>query len=169
MGALEVGKVIHRHQVWRLFSCIWLHGGVVHLLANMLSLVFIGIRLEQEFGFGTVLVIILALSIISSFTHFPFPSPKLFTLLRVYCINICSGRNLADFSTTISVSDCNFYVGLSFGSSNWISVCDIRFWRQFAVCSIHTRGNLGWCFWCIIWLTGRHVIGALDKLDNICQ
>ncbi|KAH1145419.1 hypothetical protein AAZX31_15G036600 [Glycine max] len=51
MGALEVGKVIHRHQVWRLFSCIWLHGGVVHLLANMLSLVFIGIRLEQEFGF----------------------------------------------------------------------------------------------------------------------
>ncbi|KAG4948129.1 hypothetical protein JHK84_041575 [Glycine max] len=57
MGALEVGKVIHRHQVWRLFSCIWLHGGVVHLLANMLSLVFIGIRLEQEFGFGTVLTL----------------------------------------------------------------------------------------------------------------
>ncbi|XP_020223744.1 RHOMBOID-like protein 1 [Cajanus cajan] len=51
MGALEVNKVIHRHQVWRLFSCIWLHGGVVHVLANMLSLVFIGIRLEQEFGF----------------------------------------------------------------------------------------------------------------------
>ncbi|KHN30165.1 RHOMBOID-like protein 1 [Glycine soja] len=51
MGALEVGKVIHGHQVWRLFSCIWLHGGVVHVLANMLSLVFIGIRLEQEFGF----------------------------------------------------------------------------------------------------------------------
>ncbi|KAK6646065.1 hypothetical protein PHAVU_L006143 [Phaseolus vulgaris] len=51
MGALEVDKVVHRHQVWRLFSCIWLHGGVVHVLANMLSLVFIGIRLEQEFGF----------------------------------------------------------------------------------------------------------------------
>lgn len=51
MGALEVDKVVHKHQVWRLFSCIWLHGGVVHVLANMLSLVFIGIRLEQEFGF----------------------------------------------------------------------------------------------------------------------
>ncbi|KAK7402193.1 hypothetical protein VNO78_14253 [Psophocarpus tetragonolobus] len=51
MGALEVDKVVSRHQVWRLFSCIWLHGGVVHVLANMLSLVFIGIRLEQEFGF----------------------------------------------------------------------------------------------------------------------
>ncbi|XVF05505.1 hypothetical protein REPUB_Repub05bG0178000 [Reevesia pubescens] len=51
MGALEVSKVVHRHQAWRLFSCIWLHAGVFHILANMLSLVFIGIRLEQEFGF----------------------------------------------------------------------------------------------------------------------
>ncbi|WJX69599.1 Retinoblastoma-like protein 1 [Trifolium repens] len=51
MGALEVDKVVHGHQVWRLLSCIWLHGGVIHVLANMLSLVFIGIRLEQEFGF----------------------------------------------------------------------------------------------------------------------
>ncbi|KAK7272064.1 hypothetical protein RJT34_28441 [Clitoria ternatea] len=51
MGALQVDKVVHQHQVWRLVSCIWLHGGVVHVLANMLSLVFIGIRLEQEFGF----------------------------------------------------------------------------------------------------------------------
>ncbi|EXC10672.1 Inactive rhomboid protein 1 [Morus notabilis] len=51
MGALEVYKVVHRHQAWRLISCIWLHAGVFHLLANMLSLLFIGIRLEQEFGF----------------------------------------------------------------------------------------------------------------------
>jgi hypothetical protein len=30
---------------------MWLHAGVVHLLINMLCLLFIGIRLEQEFGF----------------------------------------------------------------------------------------------------------------------
>ncbi|XP_042474905.1 RHOMBOID-like protein 1 [Macadamia integrifolia] len=51
MGALEVSKVVHKHQAWRLFTCIWLHAGVFHVLANMLSLLFIGIRLEQEFGF----------------------------------------------------------------------------------------------------------------------
>ncbi|KAK7848695.1 rhomboid-like protein 1 [Quercus suber] len=51
MGALEVDKVVHKHQAWRLFTCIWLHAGVFHILANMLSLIFIGIRLEQEFGF----------------------------------------------------------------------------------------------------------------------
>lgn len=51
MGALVVDKVVHEHQAWRLISCAWLHAGVFHILANMLSLVFIGIRLEQEFGF----------------------------------------------------------------------------------------------------------------------
>ncbi|KAK4775472.1 hypothetical protein SAY87_023433 [Trapa incisa] len=51
MGALRVSKVVDKHQVWLLITCIWLHGGVFHLLANMLSLLVIGIRLEQEFGF----------------------------------------------------------------------------------------------------------------------
>ncbi|XP_048420585.1 RHOMBOID-like protein 1 isoform X2 [Pyrus x bretschneideri] len=31
---------------------MWLHAGVFHVLANMLSLVFIGIWPEQEFGFA---------------------------------------------------------------------------------------------------------------------
>ncbi|KAE8693099.1 RHOMBOID-like 1 isoform 2 [Hibiscus syriacus] len=51
MGALEVDKVVKKHEAWRMISCIWLHAGVFHILANMLSLLFIGIRLEQEFGF----------------------------------------------------------------------------------------------------------------------
>ncbi|KZV52598.1 RHOMBOID-like 2 [Dorcoceras hygrometricum] len=59
MGALEWYKVVHGNQAWRLVSCIWLHAGVIHLLANMLSLVFIGIRLEQQFGFVRVGVIYL--------------------------------------------------------------------------------------------------------------
>ena len=52
MGALQWDNVVNRHQGWRLVTCIWLHAGIIHLLANMLSLVFIGIRLEQQFGFG---------------------------------------------------------------------------------------------------------------------
>nr|KJB52825.1 hypothetical protein B456_008G279300 [Gossypium raimondii] len=51
LGALEWTKVVINHQGWRLITCIWLHAGVIHLLANMLSLIFIGIRLEQQFGF----------------------------------------------------------------------------------------------------------------------
>ncbi|KAJ4704663.1 Rhomboid-like protein [Melia azedarach] len=54
MGALDVGRVVDKHQGWRLLSCNWLHGGVFHIVANMLSLLVIGIRLEQEFGFVRV-------------------------------------------------------------------------------------------------------------------
>ncbi|KAI5070274.1 hypothetical protein GOP47_0014617 [Adiantum capillus-veneris] len=51
VGALDTNKVVHDHQGWRLVSCMWLHAGVIHLVANMLSLLVIGIKLEQEFGF----------------------------------------------------------------------------------------------------------------------
>ncbi|KAL8554894.1 hypothetical protein ACS0TY_002898 [Phlomoides rotata] len=59
LGALDWDKIVHKSQSWRLITCIWLHAGVIHLLANMLSLVFIGIRLEQQFGFVRVGVIYL--------------------------------------------------------------------------------------------------------------
>lgn len=51
LGALDYKKVVVEGEWWRLISCIWLHAGVIHLLVNMISLLFIGVRLEQEFGF----------------------------------------------------------------------------------------------------------------------
>lgn len=59
MGALKWEKVVRKHQSWRLISCIWLHAGIIHLVVNMLSLVFIGIRLEQQFGFGMLISFLL--------------------------------------------------------------------------------------------------------------
>nr|CAD1821374.1 unnamed protein product [Ananas comosus var. bracteatus] len=59
MGALEWNKVVHQHQGWRLVTSIWLHSGLIHLIVNMLSLLFIGIRLEQQFGFVRVGVVYL--------------------------------------------------------------------------------------------------------------
>ncbi|XP_074564893.1 RHOMBOID-like protein 3 [Curcuma longa] len=60
MGALEWNRVVHHNQGWRLLSCVWLHAGLIHLIVNMLSLIFVGIRLEQQFGFvriGTVYIL----------------------------------------------------------------------------------------------------------------
>ncbi|KAK7325237.1 hypothetical protein VNO77_29396 [Canavalia gladiata] len=51
LGGLEKDLVVDQNEVWRFFSCMFLHAGVVHLLANMFSLLFIGVRLEKEFGF----------------------------------------------------------------------------------------------------------------------
>ncbi|KAI4974625.1 RHOMBOID-like protein 2 [Hordeum vulgare subsp. vulgare] len=59
MGALDWAKVVHQHQWWRLFSCVWLHAGLIHLIVNMMSLLFIGIRLEQQFGFVRIGIIYL--------------------------------------------------------------------------------------------------------------
>ncbi|MBA0563871.1 hypothetical protein Golob_008833 [Gossypium lobatum] len=58
-GALQWRKVVHGKQGWRFFTCLWLHGGLIHLFANVLSFVFIGIRHEQQFGYVRVGVIYL--------------------------------------------------------------------------------------------------------------
>ncbi|XP_078158595.1 RHOMBOID-like protein 3 [Carex rostrata] len=54
VGGLVWDKVVNQHQGWRLITSIWLHAGLIHLLVNMLSLLFVGIRLEQQFGFVRV-------------------------------------------------------------------------------------------------------------------
>ncbi|CAL0303407.1 unnamed protein product [Lupinus luteus] len=59
MGALKWDSVVNHRQGWRLITCIWLHAGLIHLAANMFSLIFIGIRLEQQFGFVRIGIIYL--------------------------------------------------------------------------------------------------------------
>ncbi|XP_054784882.1 RHOMBOID-like protein 5 isoform X1 [Prosopis cineraria] len=51
LGALQKELVVEDNEGWRLLTCMFLHAGVIHLIANMFSLLSIGIRLEQEFGF----------------------------------------------------------------------------------------------------------------------
>ncbi|CAH1432466.1 unnamed protein product [Lactuca virosa] len=57
LGALEFKKTVEEREEWRIVTCMWLHAGVFHVLANMMGLVFIGSRLEQEFGFLKIGVI----------------------------------------------------------------------------------------------------------------
>ncbi|RAL40712.1 unnamed protein product [Cuscuta campestris] len=59
MGGLEWDKVVHHHQGWRLLTCIWLHAGLIHLIANTISLLVIGNHLEEQCGFARVGVIYL--------------------------------------------------------------------------------------------------------------
>ncbi|CAI5469881.1 unnamed protein product [Closterium sp. Yama58-4] len=50
MGALNSNLVTNYHQGWRLVTAMWLHGGVVHLVCNLLGIAFLLNRLEKEFG-----------------------------------------------------------------------------------------------------------------------
>lgn len=56
MGALERSKVVKDNEKWRLVTSMWLHAGLVHLVVNMFNVVFIGYRLEQQFGFSNSLL-----------------------------------------------------------------------------------------------------------------
>ncbi|XP_050229087.1 RHOMBOID-like protein 8 [Mercurialis annua] len=49
MGAIRKTLLIE-HRTWHLFSCPWLHAGLIHLIINLICVIFLGIYLEQEFG-----------------------------------------------------------------------------------------------------------------------
>jgi membrane associated rhomboid family serine protease len=55
-------------QWWRLFTSIFLHGGLMHLLANMYALLFIGIFLEPQLGKTKYLLVYLFTGIVASLT-----------------------------------------------------------------------------------------------------
>jgi membrane associated rhomboid family serine protease len=50
LGALEPQVVVISHQYWRLFSALFLHAGVVHLLFNLFALYVLGPSLERTIG-----------------------------------------------------------------------------------------------------------------------
>lgn len=52
-GGLDRYKVVHG-EAWRLETSTWLHAGLIHLGVNMISLIFVGVRLEQQFGFWKI-------------------------------------------------------------------------------------------------------------------
>lgn len=53
---------------WRLITSTFLHGGLMHLLANMYALLFIGIFLEPQLGKNKFLLIYLFTGIVASLT-----------------------------------------------------------------------------------------------------
>jgi membrane associated rhomboid family serine protease len=48
--SLYAAGVIHGFYIWQLFTYMFLHGGITHLLFNMLTLWFFGTQLERDWG-----------------------------------------------------------------------------------------------------------------------
>lgn len=130
MGGLDVNKVVKGDEGWRLLSCNWLHGGVVHLLVNMLTLLFIGIRMEREFGFSKYLPTILPILIDLLSCEDPF-------LMKYVYI------------TFVLIFVC---------SSDWIALFDIGIWRKHIVSSFPPLKHLCWSIWCRVWFTWRNAL-----------
>ena len=56
-GASYTERVFGEHEFYRLFTCMFLHFGISHLLSNMFALWFIGGEVERLFGRGKFLLI----------------------------------------------------------------------------------------------------------------
>jgi rhomboid protease GluP len=59
-GANDGARVILRHEYWRLGASVFVHGGLIHLVMNMWSLLVIGPLVERIFGHVAFGVIYLA-------------------------------------------------------------------------------------------------------------
>lgn len=60
------GPLTKNEQWWRLLTCTFLHGGIIHLLGNMYGLLFVGIFLEPLLGKKYFLLIFLLNGILAS-------------------------------------------------------------------------------------------------------
>ncbi|MBE5960245.1 MAG: rhomboid family intramembrane serine protease [Lachnospiraceae bacterium] len=64
-GALYWPMIIYEHQYYRLITCMFLHGGIDHLLNNMLVLFFIGDKVEKIIGKTKYLILYFGAGIIA--------------------------------------------------------------------------------------------------------
>lgn len=126
LGALERELVVEKGEGWRLLSCIWLHAGVVHLLANMISLLFIGIRLEQEFGFSK---------------NLRFKNMSVNSVLTG--IMLLTVLNCLHFGSQNRTPLCTF----------WISWKLIVYNSSETICKAN---YISWCIWGTFWIVGSH-------------
>lgn len=52
MGGLQRKSLAEYRQIWRLFTFPCMHAGLIHLVINLSSVIFVGIQLELEYGPG---------------------------------------------------------------------------------------------------------------------
>ena len=174
MGALDWNKIVHQHQGWRLISCIWLHAGLIHLVVNMLSLLFIGIRLEQQFGFGKLIIVP---------NHYNCNFYDMISNILTFCLKDCLKKIFswyanvdltALFLSNVSFLFCGYILYWHYfflaASSHWCHIPTIRFWWQRAVCTLPTeQRHLCWCIWSFIWPAWIHALRATHELDYLFQ
>jgi len=65
-----VPELVQDGEVWRLFTPMFLHGGIWHLFVNMLVLYFVGSRLEEVYGRGEFVTLYLVSGVCAQLFYF---------------------------------------------------------------------------------------------------
>lgn len=114
---------IESGQYYRLLTCMFLHGGVIHIALNMYGLYSIGPLVERLYGRGKYLVIYFVTGIIASISSYVFSiglsvgaSGAIFGLLGSVLAYAFKERNNIGkdfFKSVLSVLVANLIIGLS--------------------------------------------------------
>jgi len=117
MGAKTGHKIVVEKQSYRLFTCMWLHGGLLHYLFNMMALYQLGIGIEQSYGSTKIFIIYLFSGLFGSVTSTIFTpesvgvgaSGAIFGLFGAAWGDLIQNWDLYD-------SPCSTIISLSFGT-----------------------------------------------------
>lgn len=122
LGA-KYNPAIEHGQWFRLVTCMFLHGGLIHIAANMYSLYCVGPMIENLYGKTKYIAIYLVSGIISSLFSFLFSpsvsigaSGAIFGLLGVVLVFAIKERKRVGknfFMNIASVVALNLFIGLS--------------------------------------------------------
>lgn len=131
LGA-KYGPLILSGEIWRLFTPVFLHGSIYHILFNMYALYAIGRELERYYGHGRFLLLYAVSGFagnVLSFLMTPAPSvgasTALFGMLAAEGVFIYRNRFLFGggarrmLTNVIGVAAINLLLGLNPGIDNW--------------------------------------------------
>jgi rhomboid protease GluP len=123
---------IQRGELWRLFTPMFLHGSIFHILFNMYALAIIGPGLESQYGHGRFLALYLLGGFSGNVVSFLFSpnlslgsSTAIFGLLGAEGVllyqnrRIFGGQAQRALNNVILIAVINLVIGLSPGIDNW--------------------------------------------------
>ena len=129
---MKINELILEGQLWRLFTPMFLHGSILHLLFNMYALYALGRGLERYYGHARYLALYLLSGFAGNVISFLFsPNPSLgastaiFGLLGAEGVFLYRNRSLFGASArtaltnVVTIAAINLVLGLSPGIDNW--------------------------------------------------
>ena len=125
------GPLTKQGEIWRLFTSTFLHGGLIHLLANMYGLLFVGVFLEPLLGKTKYLIAYVLTGILASCASLWWydatvsvgASGAIFGLYGIFLALLVSKTFTPDFAKTFLMSTLvfvgiNLLMGLTGGIDN---------------------------------------------------
>ena len=136
MGALVPAYVALQHEYWRLFTAMWLHGGLLHIAFNMYALYIGGSYLEMIAGKGKYLAIYLIAGVAGNVAVYLLAAP----------ISVTIGASTAIFGIfgalfTFSLHNRDSAVGRALQSMGTVILINLVI--TFVVPGISWQGHVG--------------------------